>query len=81
MSISYCWVGSFPVTIDFFLFPLGGVDFILGIVWLQTLGEVRVNWAIMQMTLDHGGKSITLTGNPSSTWASILASKLYKIRC
>lgn len=28
----------------FYLFKLGGVDLIIGVTWLASLGEVQVNW-------------------------------------
>jgi len=28
---------------EFFLFELGGVDVILGVAWLETLGDVKAN--------------------------------------
>lgn len=33
-----------------FIFPLRGVDLVVGIAWLQTLGELKVNWLTMVMT-------------------------------
>jgi len=39
-----------------FLFELGGVDLILGMTWLASLGEVKVNWRTLTMsfnTVDH----------------------------
>lgn len=60
-------LGKLLVTSNCFLVPLGGVDLILGIAWLQTRGEVQVNWVTMQTTLEYRGSSITLAGNPSYT--------------
>jgi len=34
----------------FYLFELEGVDVILGITWLASLGDVKVNWRTLTMT-------------------------------
>ena len=35
---------------DFFSFELGSVDLVLGVTWLQTLGEVRSDWSRFTMS-------------------------------
>ena len=34
----------------FYLFELRGVDVILGVTWLTSLGDVKVNWRTLTMT-------------------------------
>ncbi|GKA54712.1 putative mitochondrial protein [Tanacetum coccineum] len=48
---------------DFLPLELGSTDVILGIKWLQTLGDVNVNWKLLTMTFmgDHG--KVTLVGD------------------
>ncbi|KAL8120175.1 hypothetical protein AgCh_017351 [Apium graveolens] len=58
-------VGDLHITADCYPFQLGGVDLILGIAWLETLGEVKVNWQKMTMTFDADGCLRRLQGNPS----------------
>ncbi|KZV19296.1 peroxidase 64 [Dorcoceras hygrometricum] len=53
------------ILIDTYVFELGGVDLILGIDWLRTLGEVVVNWEAMRMSFKLGTETVTLTGDPS----------------
>ncbi|KZV43200.1 peroxidase 64 [Dorcoceras hygrometricum] len=53
------------IQIDSYVFELGGVDLILGIDWLRTLGEVVVNWETMSMSFTLGKGVVTLTGDPS----------------
>ncbi|KZV32829.1 peroxidase 64 [Dorcoceras hygrometricum] len=56
---------SYTVTIVGHLFELGGVDVILGIEWLMTLGEVLVDWNKMDMRFRSGGNIIELKGDPT----------------
>lgn len=39
-------LGPFTISLDCYVFPLGGVDVILGISWLETLGNVKMNWQV-----------------------------------
>ncbi|GKC26546.1 hypothetical protein Tco_1033840, partial [Tanacetum coccineum] len=48
---------------DYFPLKLGSTDVILGIKWLQTLGETSNNWKELTMTFDHGEKRITIKGD------------------
>lgn len=64
---------------DFYLFELGGVGLILGVAWLATLGEVKVNWSTLTMTfLDHG-KAVEVRGDPSLVKTLILLMKISRI--
>lgn len=44
-----CLLLKLAILADCFSFSTRGVDIILGIEWLETLGEVRINWATMDM--------------------------------
>ncbi|KAF7815055.1 Retrotransposable element Tf2 [Senna tora] len=50
---------------DFYLFDLGEVDLILGMEWLESLGEVRVNWKQLTMKYKEGEEVICLKGDSS----------------
>ncbi|XP_057458006.1 uncharacterized protein LOC130748778 [Lotus japonicus] len=52
---------------DFYLFTLQGVDLVLGLDWLSSLGEVKANFGKLELTLSKDGKLITLVGDPSLT--------------
>lgn len=40
---------------DFLPLDLGSTDVILGAQWLQTLGEMKVNWKLLKMEFDTNG--------------------------
>jgi hypothetical protein len=42
-------VGSVKVVIDALVFELGGLDVVLGVAWLSTLGEVVMDWKALSM--------------------------------
>jgi len=48
-------LGPYMMEGDFFLFDLGGVDLILGVAWLATLGEIKANWQTLSMSFIHQG--------------------------
>ncbi|KAG6407185.1 hypothetical protein SASPL_130169 [Salvia splendens] len=50
--------------LDCFVFPLGGVDMILGMTWLSTLGEVKHYYDKMIMKFEKEGRCIKLRGDP-----------------
>ncbi|KZV19421.1 hypothetical protein F511_08762 [Dorcoceras hygrometricum] len=67
------------IQIDSYVFELGGVDLILGIDWLRTLGEVVVNWEDMRMSFDLGNGPVTLTGDPGLNRSMISKRSLLKL--
>ncbi|KAK7247608.1 hypothetical protein RIF29_42494 [Crotalaria pallida] len=68
------------VNSDFYLFDLGGVDVILGVAWLETLGDVKVNWRNLTMSFVHSGKNITVQGDPSLSKTLISSRSLLKVK-
>ncbi|KAF7802166.1 putative mitochondrial protein [Senna tora] len=50
---------------NFYLFNLGEIDVILGIEWLESLGEVSVNWRQLTMKYKEGENEISLKGDAS----------------
>ena len=67
------------VHIDCYVFPLGIVDVILGIAWLETLGEVCSYWAKSNMKFKQGGQWITLCGDPTLVRSTISVNSLNKM--
>ncbi|XP_073151826.1 uncharacterized protein [Henckelia pumila] len=53
------------VTIEGYLFDLGGIDLILGVDWLRTLGDIMLNWQKMQMQFSWEGRTVVLHGDPT----------------
>ncbi|XP_073035559.1 uncharacterized protein [Primulina eburnea] len=58
-------MGQCQIQIDGYLFELGGIDMILGVDWLRTLGDVLLNWAKMEMRFSWRDQTVTLKGDPS----------------
>ncbi|KAF2313837.1 hypothetical protein GH714_018224 [Hevea brasiliensis] len=56
---------DYTVNTDCYVFPLGGVDFILGVAWLETLGEIHANWRQMTLKFQMGNRTVILQGDPS----------------
>lgn len=50
---------------DFLPLELGITDVILGVQWLQTLGNTYHNWITHTMKFIIGGKPVTLKGDPT----------------
>ena len=50
---------------DFLPLELGNTDVILGMPWLRTLGDVKVNWKMLTMKIKMGKAVMVLKGDPS----------------
>lgn len=55
-------LGGFNISFDAYVLELGGVDVILGVVWLETLGKVTMDWKEMYMVFNHKGQLVKLQG-------------------
>ncbi|XP_052727710.1 uncharacterized protein LOC128195001 [Vigna angularis] len=62
----------------FYLFELGGVDVILGITWLASLGEIKVDWGQLIMKVAHGGEEVEIKGDPALTRRLVTPEALIK---
>ena len=61
--------------------PMGGVDVVLGVQWLQSLGTVAFNYQDIFLNFFTEGKEIELrgiTGNPGKIISSNVKTKLMK---
>lgn len=56
-------------TIPMYLMPIQGVDVVLGMSWLRTLGTVTSDFSVPSVTFTHNSSQLTLTGHshPSPT--------------
>lgn len=70
---------TYAFTGEFFVFELGGVDVILGVAWLATLGDVKVNWRTLTMTFLSHGTAVEVKGDPSLAKALISPKALLKV--
>lgn len=67
--------------IDAFLFDLDGIDIVLGMAWLNTIGEIRVDWPRQIMRFRYDNAWVELRGAISvDTHHSALQSLLSKTR-
>lgn len=53
-------LGELKIVVDAYIMELGGIDIILGVRWLETLGKVVMNWKEMSMSFAKEGQTIKL---------------------
>lgn len=58
---------EWKIVANFLPLELGGVDVILGMQWLYSLGITEVDWKNLTMTFLHQGKKVVIKGDPSLT--------------
>ncbi|KAI0523140.1 hypothetical protein KFK09_005530 [Dendrobium nobile] len=56
-------IQGIQVTEDFLPLELGSTDIILGMKWLQTLGETKDNWGALTMELMVDGRRVVIRGD------------------
>ncbi|KAL4027645.1 hypothetical protein IC575_010820 [Cucumis melo] len=65
------WLGNCKVTDSFLPLELGGVDAILGMQWLHSIGTTEVDWKNLILTFFEQGNKVTIKGDPSLTKTQI----------
>ncbi|KAI5404875.1 hypothetical protein KIW84_051874 [Lathyrus oleraceus] len=55
-------IGEFKLDPEMHLFELGGIDVVLGIEWLKTLGDTTTNWKQQTMSFWNEKRWVTLKG-------------------
>ena len=60
---------------EFLPIRLGSSDVILGVKWLDTLGDTQADWKQLTLKFEIGGRTIKLQGDPS------LGRTLVSVRC
>ncbi|GAU17045.1 hypothetical protein TSUD_105440 [Trifolium subterraneum] len=53
-------LGEMELVVDVFVLELGGMDMVLGVAWLSTLGKVIRDWRSMTMQFSYNNKIIKL---------------------
>lgn len=66
------------VTSSFLPLELGSADVILGIQWLETLGNMKVNWKLQILRFRVGTDRYVLQGDPSLRCAAVSFKSLMK---
>lgn len=55
-------MGEIEIVIDALVLELGGLDMVLGVAWLSTLGQVIMDWKALTMEFADGNKWVKLQG-------------------
>lgn len=55
-------IGEYSATVDTILFDLDGLDLVLGVTWLASLGDMLVNWGKQTMRFQQEGVWVFLQG-------------------
>ncbi|TYK28503.1 Ty3/gypsy retrotransposon protein [Cucumis melo var. makuwa] len=71
-------LSSWKIVEDFLPLELGGVDVILGMQWLYSLGVTTVDWKNLSLTFMADGKEVKIKGDPSLTKARISLKNMMK---
>ncbi|TYK03261.1 peroxidase 64 [Cucumis melo var. makuwa] len=71
-------LNNWKIVEDFLPLELGGVDVILGMQWLYSLGVTTVDWKNLSLTFSDDGKSMNIKGDPSLTKARISLKNMMK---
>ena len=71
-------LGEWRVVDEFLPLELGGVDAILGMQWLYSLGITEVYWKNLIVTFTHQGKKVFTRGDRSLTKARVSLKNLMK---
>ena len=71
-------IGEWRVIDDFLPLELGGVDAILGMQWLYSLGITEVDWKNLILTFTHHEEKVVIRGDPSLTKARVSLKALMK---
>lgn len=50
-------IDRYTFRIDCYIFPLSGIDMVLGVTWLSTLGDITANWVKLTMDFTVDGTS------------------------
>ena len=71
-------IGDLKVIDEFLPLELGGVDVIIGMQWLNSLGITEVDWKNLILSFMYQGKKTIIRGDPSLTKARVSLKNLVK---
>ncbi|KAF2285211.1 hypothetical protein GH714_039024 [Hevea brasiliensis] len=63
-------LGNLEISVDCYVFPLGGVDLILGVAWLATLGESSISQPLPSKNGEKLGYDFKIIYKPGSSNAA-----------
>lgn len=66
-------------TVDLHVLPLCGVDIVLGVQWLKSLGPVLIDYNDLTMKFVHEGKLIELKGNLDMALQAVTPPQLHRL--
>lgn len=66
------------ITSSFLPLELGSADIILGIQWLETLGNMKVNWKLQILRFKVGAHKYVLQGDPSICCSAASLKSIFK---
>ncbi|XP_010462823.1 PREDICTED: uncharacterized protein LOC104743438 [Camelina sativa] len=72
-------VQNLEFTTNFIVLELGQIDVILGVYWLRTLGDCRVNWEKNEMSFIHKGQMVSIKGESDLLISKMSLTSGYKI--
>lgn len=72
-------LASADFIIPAYVFPVTGLDIILGVSWLASLGDIRANWATLSMSFVYNDTAITIRGTPGLERRSISSASSLKL--
>ncbi|PNY15662.1 retrotransposon-related protein [Trifolium pratense] len=59
-------IETIQVVVDAWVLELGGLDMVLGVAWLSTLGKVVMDWKTLSMQFMQGDQMVKLQGQGSN---------------
>ncbi|XP_058734110.1 uncharacterized protein LOC131605817 [Vicia villosa] len=71
-------IGEFKLRPEMHLFELGGIDVVLGIEWLKTLGDTITNWRQQTMSFWSEKKWVTLKGQEGCRESAVALQSILK---
>ena len=71
-------LGDWKIVDNFLPLELGGVDVILGMQWLHTLGLIEVDWRKLTLTFIQNEQKVVIKGDPSLTKARVSLKHMMK---